>query len=115
MAERVGAKWPAAQATVNFIGGHDPLTPLDTGLCANQLDVINLNYKFVGIYSLIGRNIGTCQSERKPNTNRTLQNTRKNKLKHKWFDSECILRKRELRKAERMYFKKLTDDDSRSL
>ena len=83
--------------------------------CANQLDVINLNDKFVGIYSLIERNIGTCQSERKPNTNRTLQNTRKNKLKHKWFDSECILRKRELRKAERIYVKKPTDDDSRSL
>ena len=74
--------------------------------CANQPDVINLNDKFVGIYSLIERNIGTCQSERKPNTNRTLQNTRKTKLKHKWFDSECILRKRELRKAERMYVKK---------
>ena len=24
VAERAGAKWPAAQATVNFIGGHDP-------------------------------------------------------------------------------------------
>ena len=33
MAERVGAKWPAAQATANFIGGvMTPLTPLATGL-----------------------------------------------------------------------------------
>ena len=33
MAERAGAKWPAAQATVNFIGGHDPLA---TGLLAGK-------------------------------------------------------------------------------
>ena len=85
--------------------------------CENQQDVLDLNEEVARLYTSVGYNIGVHPNKVIPHTG-TVRTSRKSNIKtrfhQKWVDSECIAKKIELKRAEKKYVKKPTDDGIRS-